>query len=180
MQQVAACFRRDQAGRGAEASAIGGASPSASGHRRRRASILSSVRRNYTAFSSLATRNAHLFVGGDLDWLPGRRIATLCRRSGNIDRSTRLTEHLLTHRLKRLERHRFEVWIEGGLIEQAAEFLRLLEMRMTATPVPVGSALPSLVRTRSDRANHAACGGQVRLPQLARFRLPHEYRSALE
>ena len=60
----------------------------------------------------------------------------LCRRPGNVDRSARLAEHSLKHRPERFERHRFEIGIEGDLIEQAAEFLRLLEMRMTAKFLP--------------------------------------------
>src|SRR5579863_3956626 len=53
-----------------------------------------------------------------------------CRRLGDVDRLARLAEDPLQHRLKRLERHRFKIRIEGGLVEETAEFLRLLEMRM--------------------------------------------------
>jgi hypothetical protein len=54
----------------------------------------------------------------------------LFRRLGEIDRLARPAEQFLNHRLKGLERHRSEIGIEGDLIEQAAEFLGLLEMRM--------------------------------------------------
>ena len=62
--------------------------------------------------------------------------ASLLRRFGEIDRLAGLREQLPQHRLKGFERHRFEIGIEGDLIEQAAEFLRLLEMRMTAKFLP--------------------------------------------
>ena len=58
--------------------------------------------------------------------------AALFRRLGDIDRLARLAEYFLQHRFKGLKRHRSEIGIEGDLIEQAAEFLGLLEMRMPA------------------------------------------------
>jgi hypothetical protein len=50
-------------------------------------------------------------------------------RLDDIDRSARSAKQLLNHRLEGLKRHRSEIGIEGDLIEQATEFLRLLEMR---------------------------------------------------
>src|SRR5271154_869461 len=71
-----------------------------------------------------------LLIRAPMDHTKGVLRALFCRL-GKIDRSARLAEQVLNHRLKSLERHRSEIAIKGDLIEYATEFLGLLEMRMT-------------------------------------------------
>src|SRR5271155_2692590 len=75
-------------------------------------------------------------------------------RSGEIDRSARLVKHSLKHRFKGLEWHRSEIWIKGDLVEQAAEFFGLLEIRVPPgffARVPVETQIVEEVISLKDR-----------------------------
>lgn len=75
-------------------------------------------------------------------------------RSGEIDRSARLAKHSLQHRFKGFERHRSEIRIKRDLVEQAAEFFGLLEIRVLPeffARVPIEPQIVEKVISLKDR-----------------------------